>query len=192
MSREKYNFFMEFYQRLQMLAKEEGLSLNELEEELGYSKNTLYHYKSKQPTAQKLIEIAGYFDVSIDFLLGKSNHRTISRDLEDNKKIIERLKKGKNVFELDEAIADWFYYLKNEDRAKVLEYMNELILKDLPRIEAMYSLDGGKKLRKKELENLKKIKPKKRQHMHCLIERNSISDLAIEKDFYDVKESVGM
>ena len=115
---------MEFYQRLQMLAKEEGLSLNELEEELGYSKNTLYHYKSKQPTAQKLIEIAGYFDVSIDFLLGKSNHRTISRDLEDNKKIIERLKNGKNVFELDEAISDWFYYLKNEDRAKVLEYMN--------------------------------------------------------------------
>ena len=162
MSREKYNFFMEFYQRLQMLAKEEGLSLNELEEELGYSKNTLYHYKSKQPTAQKLIEIAGYFDVSIDFLLGKSNHRTISRDLEDNKKIIDRLKKGKNVFELDEAIADWFYYLRNEDRAKVLEYMNELILKDLPRIEEMYSLDGGKKLRKKELDSLKKAKPKKR------------------------------
>lgn len=34
--------------------------------------------------------------------------------------------------------------------------MNELILKDLPRIEEMYSLDGGKKLRKKELEDLKK------------------------------------
>ena len=162
MSREKYNFFMEFYQRLQMLAKEEGLSLNELEEELGYSKNTLYHYKSKQPTAQKLIEISGYFDVSIDFLLGKTEHRTIGRDLEDNKRIIERLKSGKSVFGIDEAVIDWIYYLTNEDRAKVLEYMHELILKDLPRIEKMYSLDGSKEIRKKELNKMKKQVSKKR------------------------------
>lgn len=40
--------------------------------DLGYSENYFYSLKSgKQPSAEKLTEIANYFNVSVDYLLGR-------------------------------------------------------------------------------------------------------------------------
>ena len=40
--------------------------------DLGYSENYFYSLKSgKQPSAEKLQEIADYFNVSVDYLLGR-------------------------------------------------------------------------------------------------------------------------
>ncbi|MGN1395461.1 MAG: helix-turn-helix domain-containing protein [Lactococcus garvieae] len=64
---------MNFYQTLQKLAKDKGVSFKQIEKELNYPTNTLYNYKTKDPTGQRLIELADYFDVSTDYLLGKEN-----------------------------------------------------------------------------------------------------------------------
>ncbi len=45
--------------------------------DLGYSENYFYSLKSgKQPSAEKLQEIADYFNVSIDYLLGREERET--------------------------------------------------------------------------------------------------------------------
>lgn len=45
--------------------------------DLGYSENYFYSLKSgKQPSAEKLTEIANYFDVSVDYLLGREERET--------------------------------------------------------------------------------------------------------------------
>ena len=45
--------------------------------DLGYSENYFYSLKSgKQPSAEKLQEIADYFDVSVDYLLGREERET--------------------------------------------------------------------------------------------------------------------
>lgn len=45
--------------------------------DLGYSENYFYSLKSgKQPSAEKLTEIANYFDVSVDYLLGREEKET--------------------------------------------------------------------------------------------------------------------
>lgn len=62
---------MNFYQKLQELAKDKGVSFKQIEKELNYPTNTLYNYKSKDPSGQRLIELADYFDVTIDYLLGR-------------------------------------------------------------------------------------------------------------------------
>lgn len=54
------------------LCDKRGISINDLEEALGYSKNTLYRLKKQNPGADKLKAIADYFDVSVDYLLGRT------------------------------------------------------------------------------------------------------------------------
>lgn len=54
--------------------------------DLGYSENYFYSLKSgKQPSAEKLTEIADYFDVSVDYLLGREEKETPKHvDLSEN------------------------------------------------------------------------------------------------------------
>ena len=62
---------MSFYERLQSLAKENNKSFSQIEKDLGYSKNSLYHYKTKMPTANNITRLSDYFNVSTDYLLEK-------------------------------------------------------------------------------------------------------------------------
>lgn len=66
------------FDRVKQLCDKRGISINDLEEALGYSKNTLYRLKKQNPGADKLKAIADYFEVSTDFLLGRSKEERIS------------------------------------------------------------------------------------------------------------------
>ena len=64
---------MTVFERIKYLANKQGKSLNKVEEELGLSKNVLYRMKnSDNPTKERLEVLADYFDVSVDYLLGRS------------------------------------------------------------------------------------------------------------------------
>ncbi|WP_271327848.1 XRE family transcriptional regulator [Lactococcus muris] len=82
-----------FYKRLQLLAKENKKSLNQIEKELNLSKNTLYNYKKNKPTTDRLNTLSKYFGVSTDYLLGitdvrqsKSSENELSQLNETNQK----------------------------------------------------------------------------------------------------------
>ncbi|EGO2713700.1 helix-turn-helix domain-containing protein [Enterococcus faecalis] len=64
------------FERIKELAKKQGKSLNKVEEDLGYGKNVLYRLKNSNPSTERLQEIADYFDVSVDFLLGREERET--------------------------------------------------------------------------------------------------------------------
>ena len=68
------------FEIIKELAKKRGISLNQLEEKLGIGKNSLYGLKRNQPSAERLQQIADYFDVSIDYLLGRTENPNIARD----------------------------------------------------------------------------------------------------------------
>jgi phage repressor protein len=70
------------FERIKELAKKQGLSLNQLEEKLGYSKNTLYSLKRQKVSTDRLQEIADFFRVSLDYLLGRTNNPKIADDQE--------------------------------------------------------------------------------------------------------------
>ena len=69
------------FERIKELAKKQGLSLNALEEKLGYSRNTLYSLKRQKASAERMQEIADFFNVSLDYLLGRTDNPAISKDL---------------------------------------------------------------------------------------------------------------
>lgn len=60
------------------LCRKQGISLNQLEEKLGLGKNSLYGLKRNQPSAERLQEIADYFNVSTDYLLGRTDNPRIA------------------------------------------------------------------------------------------------------------------
>nr|DAR32863.1 MAG TPA: repressor protein [Caudoviricetes sp.] len=62
------------------LCEKQGISLNTLEEKLELGKNSLYGLKRNQPSAERLQQIADYFNVSTDYLLGRTENPNIARD----------------------------------------------------------------------------------------------------------------
>ncbi|MDG4983872.1 helix-turn-helix domain-containing protein [Lactococcus lactis] len=63
-----------FYSRLKQEIKKSRKSTNQIERELGYSRNSLHNYKNgTEPSGTRLIEIAEYFHVSPKFLIGKTD-----------------------------------------------------------------------------------------------------------------------
>ncbi|MBO3755727.1 helix-turn-helix transcriptional regulator [Streptococcus suis] len=68
------------FEKIKELADKQGISINKLEERLGYSRNTIYNLKTKKPNAERIAEIADYFNVSTDYLLGRTNNPRIAGD----------------------------------------------------------------------------------------------------------------
>ncbi|WP_367007404.1 helix-turn-helix transcriptional regulator [Streptococcus sp. ZY19097] len=71
-------------EKIKDLAKKKGISLAKLEESLGYSTNYFYTLKTKAPNAERLAEIANYFNVSTDYLLGRTDNPRIASNENDN------------------------------------------------------------------------------------------------------------
>jgi len=67
---------MTILRRIQVLCSEFGLNPSKLESELGFGKGTLYKWDKSSPNSDKLIKVAEFFGVSIDWLLGASEFRT--------------------------------------------------------------------------------------------------------------------
>lgn len=66
------------FEKVRELARKKGLSLNQVEEKLGYSKNTLYSLKRQKVSSERLQQIADYFNVSTDYLLGRTDNPVIA------------------------------------------------------------------------------------------------------------------
>lgn len=62
---------MTLFDRIKSLANKQGKSINDIEREMGYSKNTLYRLKRTNPSSETLEKIADHFKCSTDYLLGR-------------------------------------------------------------------------------------------------------------------------
>ena len=78
------------FEKIKELADRHGISINKLEERLGYSRNTIYNLKTKKPNAERIAEIADYFNVSTDYLLGRTDNPRIASD-EQNDPAVDNL-----------------------------------------------------------------------------------------------------
>lgn len=71
----------ETFEKIKNLAKKQGISLNTLEDRVGLGKNYIYSLKNKKtPSAEHISKIADYFNVSTDYLLGRTDNPSIAKD----------------------------------------------------------------------------------------------------------------
>ncbi|HGP8530331.1 helix-turn-helix domain-containing protein [Streptococcus pneumoniae] len=71
------------FDRIKELADKQKISLNILEEKLGCSTNYLYSLKKGNPKSDRLQEIADYFGVSTDYLLGRTENPNLADDTKE-------------------------------------------------------------------------------------------------------------
>ncbi|WP_427339585.1 helix-turn-helix domain-containing protein [Caloranaerobacter sp. DY30410] len=79
---------MTFAERLKLLREEKGLTQQDIANILDVGRATIagYETKGKQPDYEKLKKLADFFNVSIDYLLGRTDIRNPEKELTPEEK----------------------------------------------------------------------------------------------------------
>ena len=64
---------MTLFERIKETAKERGISLTALSVESGLGEKTIYKWKDKEPSANRIKAVADVLGVSVDYLLGNTD-----------------------------------------------------------------------------------------------------------------------
>lgn len=67
------------YERVHMLADKQGLSDFDLSRKLGLSRNAVYSWQKSSPKTETLEKVAEFFNVSADYLLGRTDDSSSSK-----------------------------------------------------------------------------------------------------------------
>ncbi len=105
---------MTFYERLEKLRKERGISQGKLEKALDFSNGSISKWKNSIPTAERIQKVADYFNVSVSYLMtGKEDdnnqrHLDIILYLKNTGALNEHLSKESliEIEQLAEEISD--------------------------------------------------------------------------------------
>ena len=86
---------MTLVDKIRVLANQKDMSLPQLEVELGLGNGTISRWRSSSPNTDKLQKIADYFNVSMDYLLGRdiSLNRRAQQDINEILATTEQLLK---------------------------------------------------------------------------------------------------
>lgn len=85
---------MDFSKRLKQLREDKGLSQEELAERLNIPRTSVTHYERRDdriPRPKRLQEIADFFGVSVDYMLGRAQTVELNETEENFIKDIEQL-----------------------------------------------------------------------------------------------------
>lgn len=93
---------MTLVDRIRALANQRDMSLPQLEIELGLGNGTISRWRSSSPNTDKLQRIADYFNVSMDYLLG----RNITLNKRDQQNINEILANTEQLLKQDGLMFD--------------------------------------------------------------------------------------
>ena len=110
------------FEKIKELSKKRGLSLNQLEEKLGYSRNTLYSLKRQNVSTKRLQEIADYLEVSVDYLLGNTENPIIASNDQSGQAAL-------NVEEMANSVMMFGGRELTEEKKKVIQSIIEAYLK---------------------------------------------------------------
>lgn len=83
------------FDRIKQLSSSKGVSLKKIANDLGFGENTIYKWKTQSPKGEYLDKVADYFDVSVDYLLGRTDTPQFTRkDERDVQKILTDMTEG--------------------------------------------------------------------------------------------------
>lgn len=85
---------MNMFDRVKDLASKRGKNLKQVAMELGFGENYFYTLKKQSPKGDTLKEIADYFHVSVDYLLGRTDNPYAGQTPEQRQLTIEEALKS--------------------------------------------------------------------------------------------------
>lgn len=117
-----------FAQRLEKLRLEKGLTHQEMADMLGITRQAYGNYESgkREPDFKTLDKLADFFNVSLDYLLGKSPHRSAPNQYEPTPAEIEDVIKKADL-QFDGAP------LNDEDKEDIIEFIKVVLKRNKKR-----------------------------------------------------------
>lgn len=83
------------YDRIKLLAERQNLSIRRLEEKLGFGNGVINRWRKTTPGIDKIEAVANFFNVTTDYLLGRTNTPQFTRkDERDVQKILTDMTEG--------------------------------------------------------------------------------------------------
>lgn len=73
---------MTVYDRVKELASQRKMTIAEAEKALGMGLNSLYSWRKKKPNSASLEKAADYFNVSVDYLLGREEVKPVNEPID--------------------------------------------------------------------------------------------------------------
>lgn len=73
---------MTVYDRVKELASQRKMTIAEVEKALGMGLNSLYSWRKKKPNSASLEKAADYFNVSVDYLLGREEVKPVNEPID--------------------------------------------------------------------------------------------------------------
>ena len=105
---------MNTFQIIQNLANKKGISIAELERTLNLSNGSIARWKKSAPSSKGLTLIADYFDVSVDYLLGREKDEYAGEKKDEDILIMHRAtenmteaQRKKALTRLETMFDDW-------------------------------------------------------------------------------------
>lgn len=74
---------MTIVDRIKKLCEDRKITIAELERNAGLKSSTIYRWDKNMPSGDKLQKVADYFNVSIDYLLGRTDNKYLTATLEE-------------------------------------------------------------------------------------------------------------
>ncbi|MCE5058562.1 helix-turn-helix transcriptional regulator [Mammaliicoccus sciuri] len=91
---------MNLHQTIKNLCSSKGITIAELERTLDFSNGQIRRWnKGHYPSADRLQKVADYFDVSVDYLLGREKTNYTGEELSEDIRIMQRA--AENMSEKD-------------------------------------------------------------------------------------------
>lgn len=90
------------YDRIKELCREHSISISKLESMLEFGNSSIKKWgKTTSPSIDKIIKVAAYFGVSVDYLLGKTDIKSSASDILDDSDIISFQRARQKMTEKD-------------------------------------------------------------------------------------------
>lgn len=107
---------MNFSQRLRKLRKKNNMTQKDLADHIGVDRATIagYETKGKEPAYEKLEKLANFFNVSIDYLLGRSEESQSANEIK------------KAISDDPELVSAWEEISKREDLQLLFKQTKDL------------------------------------------------------------------
>ena len=109
---------MNTFEIIKKLASKRNKSLQQVAEDLNFSKNLFYRWKTSDPKAKDLEKVADYFHVSIDYLMGRTDDKASlsPREIEDIGQMADRMING---LESENSVNFYGEPMSDEDKASL-------------------------------------------------------------------------
>ena len=115
---------MELNETLKFLRKTRGLTQQECADNLGVNLSSYQKYERSAgtvtPSIEALIKIADYYDISLDFLLGRNSN-------EDEHSTIEKFTSEFNMSALEKKIIEGYVNLPQNMRTDLMEFLHRSV-----------------------------------------------------------------